>query len=118
MFVKGMKKPEGSGRKKDELSYKTARAILRDLKCDPIEGMARIAMDKKTPKTLQGRMFAELAKYSHPALKAIEHSGLGGGAIGIDVLYGESDPRSILLGRMDELAARTNQGASDKESKP
>lgn len=51
---------------------------LASLKCDPIAGMARIAMDKKNPPDLRGRMFAELAQYVAPKRKAVEHSAEGG----------------------------------------
>jgi len=48
---------------------------LEALKCDPIEGMAKIAMDANNPPELRGRMFAELAQYIAPKRKALEHSG-------------------------------------------
>jgi len=47
---------------------------LEALGCDPIEGMARIAMDEANPPELRGRMFAELAQYVAPKRKAVEHS--------------------------------------------
>jgi hypothetical protein len=50
---------------------------LAALHCDPIEGMARLAMDKANPPELRGRMFAELAQYIAPKRKAVEHSGDG-----------------------------------------
>lgn len=49
--------------------------LLESLDCDPIRGMARIAMNKKTRPELRGRMFAELAQYVYPKRKAIEHTG-------------------------------------------
>ena len=49
------------------------------LGCDPIEGMARIAMDMTTPVEVRARMFAELAGYVAPKRKAIEHAALTGG---------------------------------------
>lgn len=36
---------------------------LEALGCDPLEGMARIAVDEKAPLELRGRMYAELATY-------------------------------------------------------
>jgi hypothetical protein len=51
---------------------------LAALKCDPIAGMARIAMDKKTPLDIRARMFSELAQYVAPKRKALEHSGDAG----------------------------------------
>ena len=51
---------------------------LEALGCDPIEGMARIAMDMTTPVEVRARMFAELAGYVAPKRKAVEHNGAGG----------------------------------------
>lgn len=47
---------------------------LAAMKCDPIVGMAQIAMDEKNSTELRGRMFAELAQYVAPKRRAIEHS--------------------------------------------
>jgi hypothetical protein len=52
---------------------------LEALGCDPIEGMARIAMDATTPVEVRGRMFAELAGYVAPKRKAVEHASPNGG---------------------------------------
>ena len=46
---------------------------LDALGCDPIEGMARIAMDQGNSPELRGKMFAELAGYVAPKRKAIDH---------------------------------------------
>lgn len=49
---------------------------LDELGCDPIEGMATIAMDTKNPPELRGRMYSELAGYIAPKRKAVEvHAG-------------------------------------------
>jgi hypothetical protein len=61
---------------------------LKAIGCDPIEGMARIAMDAKNPPDLRGRMFAELAQYIAPKRKAIEHSG---DALGLEALLARLD---------------------------
>ena len=45
---------------------------LEALGCDPIEGMARIAMDKDAPLELRGRMYSELAQYVACKRKAVE----------------------------------------------
>lgn len=45
---------------------------LDELNCDPIEGMARIAMNATYEPELRGRMFAELAQYVAPKRKALE----------------------------------------------
>lgn len=45
---------------------------LQAIGCDPIEGMAHLAMDPATTPELRGRMFAELAGYLYPKRKAVE----------------------------------------------
>ena len=52
--------------------------LLEELRCDPIEGMARIAMNKRAAPELRGRMYSELAQYLYPKRKAIERSGQDG----------------------------------------
>jgi hypothetical protein len=47
------------------------------LRCDPITGMARIAMDEKNSIEVRARMFVELAQYVAPKRKAVEHSADG-----------------------------------------
>lgn len=51
-FAKGTPKPANSGRKKGHGNRATVAAILDDLGCDPIEGMAKIAINEKTAFTL------------------------------------------------------------------
>ena len=66
----------GQGRPKGALNKRTIEVIdkLAALHCDPITGMARIAMNKKTPVELRARMYSELAQYVACKRKAIEHS--------------------------------------------
>lgn len=45
---------------------------LDALGCDPIEGMALLAMDMANPPELRGKMYAELAQYIAPKRKAME----------------------------------------------
>jgi hypothetical protein len=56
---------------------------LETIGCDPIEGMARIAMDIKTPIDIRAKLFSELAQYIAPKRKAIEHTGQSTG-VGAD----------------------------------
>ncbi len=78
---RGLGKVAGSGRKPGTPNKKSAevRELLLSLKCDPITGMARIAMNSKNPPELRGRMYSELAQYMWPKRKAIEVSGDDGG---------------------------------------
>ena len=48
------------------------QSLLASMGCDPIEGMARIAMDPKHPVEVRARMYAELAGYIAPKRKAIQ----------------------------------------------
>src|SRR5579862_7085695 len=79
---------------------------LAELGCDPLEGMARIAMDKRNPVELRARMFAELAQYTHPKRRAVEWSGPGGGAIELDVSL---SARESLIARITGIASRTGE---------
>ena len=47
---------------------------LDGLGCDPIEGLARIALDPTTKLELKVRCFAELAQYVYPNRKATDMS--------------------------------------------
>lgn len=51
---------------------------LNQLGCDPIEGMAKIALDPQTPVELRARMFSDLAQYVAPKRRAIDHSASDG----------------------------------------
>jgi hypothetical protein len=130
-FVKGMPRPAGAGRRKGspqklppkdkpDIGYKSqstgprisvgstvmgrdVSARLRALGCDPIEGMAILAMDKGNSPELRGRMFSELAQYEYPKLKAIEHSGV--------ISRDESTSgRESLRARIAGIAARARTG--------
>jgi len=70
------KKVKTGGRKKGTPNKRTKEIIdkLDDLGCDPIIGMAKIAMDETQDIALRGNMFKELAQYIAPKRKAIEHS--------------------------------------------
>lgn len=88
----------------------TVATRLEELGCDPIEGMARIAMDSKSPDDLRGRMCAELANYVYPKRKAIEHSGKGGTELFPDLTRMRTEITKAMMGvseeAMAELAAK------------
>ncbi len=75
-----MKGAKTGGRKKGPPNKRTQEVIdkLAALDCDPIAGMAKIALDEKNTPELRGRMFSELSQYIAPKRKAIEHSGESG----------------------------------------
>lgn len=68
--------PKSGGRAKGTPNRKTQEVAnkLYELGCDPIEGMARIAMDNTQPTELRVRCYAELAVYMYPKRKAVEHT--------------------------------------------
>ena len=83
--------PKTGGRVRGTPNRKSAD-LLRRLKrmgCDPIEGLARIALDPEIRPELRVRCFAELAQYVYPKRKAVEADShpvndLGGKAFDLD----------------------------------
>ena len=49
-----------------------AQELLARLGCDPLEGMAKLAQDPKTPIELQAKLLIELAGYSYPKIRAVD----------------------------------------------
>jgi hypothetical protein len=109
-FKKGMAKVGGSGRKQGVSKAASVRAICEEEGCDPIAGMARLALDPKSKPELRGRMFAELAQYVWPRLQAIQHTGPGGGPIEHNVSASE-----LLLSRISGIAAKAPVGSGDPQ---
>jgi hypothetical protein len=75
---KGTMPPNAGKGRRAGIPNKRTQAVadlLADLGCDPIAGMAHIALDQLNPIELRARMFAELAAYVAPKRRAVEHSG-------------------------------------------
>ena len=102
-FQKGHSKQGGRKKGTGNKLAVEVRLKLEEYRHDPIVGMILIAEDEKNTPELRGRMEAELAQYVYPKRKAIEHTGLGGGPIDVNV-SATDDLLSILAG----IAARTN----------
>ena len=84
---------------------------LEALGCDPIEGMARIAMNEANPPELRGRMFAELAGYVAPKRKAVEHSAEDGSASITFSWMNKEDVRSLPASELvDHILQRIADG--------
>ena len=72
-----MSRPPGlaktGGRERGTPNQRTLDLVekLEKLGCDPIEGLARIAMDAATALELKVRCFTELAQYVYPKRKAL-----------------------------------------------
>jgi len=62
------------GRIKGTPNKRTLEVMLRleNIGCDPIEGMARLAMDPSNSPELRGKMYSELAQYLYPKRRATE----------------------------------------------
>ena len=61
---------------------------LRQLDCDPIAGMAKLARDDTVPIPLRARMFAESGRhYTAPRRKAVELTGTGGAPVDVQITY-------------------------------
>jgi hypothetical protein len=73
-----MGRPKGlaktGGRQRGTPNRKTHELALKleQLGCDPIAGLARLAMADETAPELKVRCYAELAQYVHPKRKAME----------------------------------------------
>jgi hypothetical protein len=75
---KGTVPPNAGKGRRAGIPNKRTREVeekLAALGCDPITGMAMLAMDESNSPDLRGRMYAELAQYVAPKRRAIEHSG-------------------------------------------
>lgn len=86
----------------------SVRQRLEELGCDPIAGMADIAMDENNTPELRGKMHAELAQYAYPRLKAIDHTFGGDKSLNVNVSGTE-----LLTSRVASLAAKIGMGSGD-----
>jgi hypothetical protein len=66
--------PKTGGRQKGTPNRMTLHVadILIRLNCDPIEGLARIAMDEDNPVDVRARCYIELAQYLYPKRKPVD----------------------------------------------
>jgi hypothetical protein len=62
------------GRRAGTPNKRTADLVkhLEALGCDPVDGMAQLAMNPANTPELRGKMYAELAGYLYPKRKAVE----------------------------------------------
>jgi len=109
-FKLGDPKPPNSGRKKGQVCTLAAsvRQKLEELGCDPIEGMAQIAMDESNTPELRHKAYADIAQYAYPKLKAVDHT-FGGS----DTLKHHDNGVELLLGRVNSIAAKLGTGSGD-----
>ena len=69
---KGLPKTGGRARGTPNKATDALARKLTKLGCDPIEGLAKIALDPATETVLKVRCFAELAQYIYPKRKAVD----------------------------------------------
>jgi hypothetical protein len=92
----GGRKPGTPNRKTQALTEKLAA-----MGCDPIEGLAGIAMDANTSPELRVRCFSELAQYVYPKRKAVDIAATGpnGEPSSIRVEFVDPITKRLLAGR-------------------
>jgi hypothetical protein len=65
----------------------------------PLDYMLSVMRDTKVPRDERVDAAAKAAKYIHPALQAIEHSGPGGGPMAVQAEY-TLQHRAVALGNL------------------
>ena len=84
------------------------RARLEQLGCDPLEGLARIALaTEKSDPAIARYCYSDLASYLYAKRKAIEISGIDGGPIEIN----DNTALESLAARIAGIAARLGAGS-------
>lgn len=113
-FQKGRKKTGGKVKGCKHKINRDIVALLDSLNCNPLEGLARIAIDEKVEIGVRVSAYRSIARYVHPELKSIELSGPGGAPI----QHEHSDAAQELISRMGSISTTSNPGSSDSESEP
>ncbi len=103
--------PKTGGRAKGTPNKRTQSVTekLAALGCDPIEGLAKIAMDRKNRIELRAAMYKELAQYIVPKRKAIEIEDEEPGRFQVE------DARERLYELIDRHVAAASHGKADGE---
>ncbi len=118
-FARGTPKPPNSGRRKGQTPKKLlvlARDValrLEELGCDPIEGLVKIANNKKADFGTRAKCFADLAQFVYPKRKSVEHVGLVGDTVNIHIGASQS-----FEARIAGIRERLGIAASDPVSGP
>lgn len=106
-YTLGKPRPPTSGRKKGTGNKKTEEVIeiLRRNKFDPVQELIslyqRTDSEERTV-AVAGRLLTEILQYVYPKRRAIEHSGIDGAAIQIDVNQ-EFGGKSLLVLQAETL---------------
>ena len=97
--------PKSGGRKpgtRNKITSDIAHTLAQ-MGCDPIVGMARIAMNKKNDVAIRLRAYAEVAQYQYAKRRAIE------------ITPGKMDPTGAQLVPLDVLLLEYRQLRSGKQ---
>ena len=84
VVLRGAQAGERRGSRNKGIPNKRTMAVTEKLEAldrDPIEGMARMALDESQPIRLRAPMYKELAQYVAPKRKAVEVTGEDGGSV-------------------------------------
>ncbi len=77
--------PKWGGKKKGCKHVKlagTVRERLEEMGCDPVAGLATIALDPLSSRELQAHCLAKLSRFCYPELRSVEHNA-GAGFVGV-----------------------------------
>jgi hypothetical protein len=109
-FTKGMKRPEGAGRKKGVAGKavirvtvglcKDPRVRLEELGCDPLRVLAELALDPAVENGVRRLAASDLAGFVWPRKKAVEHIG------SVDLNVNVSNARQALETRIAGIRER------------
>lgn len=91
---KGGARP-GSGRKKGATTFKTrevAERLLSDGKLTPLEYLVSVMRDPKQETSVRVDAAKSAARFMHPTLAAIEHSGADGGPLTVEIVRYATSP--------------------------
>jgi hypothetical protein len=110
-----MKGEKTGGRQRGTPNLRQSRGGLVAQACDevgvnPFVVMAQLAKDGKTEE-IRGRNAAELAGYMQPKLRAIEHTGAGGGPIEANI-----SARDFILSAIAETDAGSEAPGGNQPS--
>jgi hypothetical protein len=105
-FQKGHSKSGGIKKGGHHKITSELRALLDELGCNPIEGLALIAMNEQNPVEVRRRAYADLGRYIHPQLQSVEFSGPAGGPIQHEHSHAVEDLESRVAGIVARLGSR------------
>ena len=88
------------------------RKLLDEMGCNPIQGLAEIAMNKKHPVQVRSHACAILCKYLHPTIQSVV---LSGGETPVQVE--DVSARETLLARIAEIERRRGESGTEQHGR-